>query len=144
MQIGAGIREEATVRLSVRLELYPYIYFNRLICEEVDRLTLDLSLRPEALGIISVPIPSDEPSVFWEAERSYARSVLSLRHARYLAGLGVPGRNTLLVNDGLGNMIQLGTLLLNEELCADTIADYQVCPEGCRLCIHPGVPTGCS
>ncbi len=114
----------------------PYTYFNRLICEEVDRLTLALSLRLEALGILNVPIPSDDPSEFWEAKRSCARGILSLRHAGYLAGLGVLGRNTLLVNDRLGNMIQLGALLLNEELDADPVADYQACPEGCHLCIQ--------
>jgi epoxyqueuosine reductase QueG len=114
----------------------PYTYINRLITEEVDRLTLALSRRLESLGAVNVPVPSDDPSEYWEPERSYARGILSLRHAGHLAGLGVLGRNTLLINDKLGNMIQLGALLLNEELAADPLATYQACKENCNLCMR--------
>lgn len=114
----------------------PYTYFNRLVTEEVDRITLDLSRRLEAEGIPNVPVPSDDPSEYWEAERSYARGILSLRHAGHLAGLGVLGRNTLLVNDRLGSMIQLGALLLGVEAEPDPIATYVSCREGCRRCIE--------
>jgi epoxyqueuosine reductase len=114
----------------------PYSHMNRLITEEVDRLTLVLSRRLENLGVMNVPIPSDDPSEYWEPDRSYARGILSLRHAGHLAGLGVLGKNTLLINDKLGNMIQLGALLLNEELESDPIASYQPCEDGCRLCIE--------
>lgn len=118
----------------------PYTYVNRLITEEVDRLTLVLSRRIESLGVMNVPIPSDDPSEHWEPDRSYARGVISLRHAGHLAGLGVLGKSSLLINDNLGNMIQLGALLLGEELASDPIATYQVCPEGCRLCIQSCPP----
>jgi len=114
----------------------PYTYINRLITEEVERLTLALSRRLELLGVVSVPVPTDDPSEYWESERSYARGILSLRHAGHLAGLGVLGKNTLLINDKLGNMIQIGALLLDKKLEADPIATYQVCEEGCQLCIQ--------
>jgi epoxyqueuosine reductase len=113
----------------------PYTYINRLITEEVDRLTLMLSRKLESLAVKNVPVPSDDPSEHWEPERSYARGILSLRHAGHLAGLGVLGKNTLLINDRLGNMIQLGALLLNEDLEADPLATYQACGENCQLCI---------
>ena len=62
--------------------------------------------------------------------------LLSLRHAGHLAGLGVLGKNTLLINDKLGNMIQLGALLLNEKLEGDPIAPYEACKAECQLCIR--------
>lgn len=114
----------------------PYTHFNRLITGEVDSLCLTLSRKLETVGIGSVPIPSDDPSDYWESDRSYARGILSLRHAGYLAGLGVLGKNTLLINDRLGNMIQLGALLLDEELEGDPMAAYEACRKDCRLCIE--------
>jgi epoxyqueuosine reductase len=114
----------------------PYTYINRVITEEVDALTLTLSRRLEALGIVNVPVPSDDPSEHWEPDRSYARGILSLRHAGHLAGLGVLGKNTMLINDKLGNMIQLGALLLHEKLEGDPIAAYEACKPDCRLCIR--------
>jgi epoxyqueuosine reductase len=114
----------------------PYTYINRVITEEVDALTLTLSRRLEALGVKNVPVPSDDPSEYWEPDRSYARGILSLRHAGHLAGLGVLGKNTLLINDKLGNMIQLGALLLNEKFEGDPIATYKACKADCQLCIR--------
>jgi len=114
----------------------PYTYINRIIIEEVDRLTLTLSRKLEYLAVRNVPVPSDDPSEYWEADRSYARGILSLRHAGHLAGLGVLGKNTLLINDRFGNMIQLGALLLNVKLEGDPIATYEACKEDCQLCIR--------
>ncbi len=114
----------------------PYTYINRIITEEVDGLTLQLSRRLEDSGITSVPIPSDDPSEYWEPDRSYARGILSLRHAGYLAGLGVLGKNTLLINEKFGNMIQLGALLLNDRFEEDPIAAYEACMADCQLCIR--------
>jgi hypothetical protein len=71
----------------------PYTYINRLITEEVDALTLTLSRKLEALGIKNVPVPSDDPSEYWEPDRSYARGILSLRHAGQLTGLGDLGKH---------------------------------------------------
>ena len=114
----------------------PYTHFNRLITGEVDSLCLTLSRKLETLGLTSVPVPSDDPSEYWEPDRSYARGILSLRHAGHLAGLGKLGKNTLLINDRLGNMIQLGGLLLDEEMEGDPIAAYEACGKDCRLCIE--------
>lgn len=114
----------------------PYTYMNRLITEEVDRLTLTLSRKLENFAVKNVPIPSDDPSEYWEPERSYARGILSLRHAGHLAGLGVLGKSTLLINDRFGNMIQLGALLLNMKLEGDPIASYEACKEDCQVCIR--------
>jgi len=114
----------------------PYTYINRVITEEVDRLTLALSRKMDDCAIKNVPIPSDDPSEYWESERSHARAILSLRHAGHLAGLGVIGKNTLLINEKLGNMMQMGALLLNAKLEGDPIAAYEACKLDCQLCIR--------
>jgi epoxyqueuosine reductase QueG len=113
----------------------PYTHVNTLTAWEVDRLALRVSLELEGSGIIAVPIPSDDPYEHWEPERTYGRAILSMRHAGYLAGLGILGKNTLLINDLFGNMIQIGAVLTDAQLEGDPIATYEGCPEACRLCL---------
>jgi epoxyqueuosine reductase QueG len=113
----------------------PYSRINNLMAEECDRLALELSLRLERAGVGAVAIPSDDPYEYWESERRYGRAILSLRHAGHLAGLGVLGKNTLLVNRDLGNMIQLGAVLVDAALEGDTVLDFDPCPPGCSLCM---------
>ncbi|MGB2698068.1 MAG: hypothetical protein WBD28_09475 [Candidatus Zixiibacteriota bacterium] len=89
----------------------------------------------ENYGIKAVLIPTDDPYEHWEPERSYGRAILSLRHAGHLAGLGVLGRNTLLLNKDYGNMVQIGAVLVDIELQEDPIATYEGCPPDCSICI---------
>lgn len=113
----------------------PYSWANRVITEEVDHLTFSLSRKLEDGGVGNVPVPSDDPSEHWEPDRSYARGILSLRHAGFLAGLGILGKNTLLINDRFGSMIQLGALLMNMAFEGDPIATYELCKPDCQSCI---------
>ena len=114
----------------------PYTYVNSVMTQEVDRLGVLVSLELERRGVKSVPIPSDDPYEHWEPEHSYGRAVLSMRHAGYLAGLGVLGKNTLLINREFGNMIQIGAVLVNVDLGGDPIAIYEGCIPDCILCIE--------
>ncbi len=113
----------------------PYTHVNNLITQEVDRLGIEVSLRLEVEGIRAIPIPSDDPYEYWESDKSYGRAILSLRHAGHLAGLGMLGKNTLLVNKDYGNMIQIGAILVNVNLEGDLITTYEACPSDCQLCI---------
>jgi epoxyqueuosine reductase len=113
----------------------PYTRVNNLMAEECDRLALSLSLRLDEAGVGAVPVPSDDPYEYWEPDNHYGRAILSMRHAGHLAGLGALGRNTLLVNHRLGNMIQLGAVLVDIHLEADPVLDFDPCPPGCSLCI---------
>jgi epoxyqueuosine reductase len=113
----------------------PYTHVSEVITREVDRLGAKLCLMLEDLGIVAVPIPSDDPSQYWEAEYQYARGILSLRHAGYLAGLGVLGKNTLLINEKYGNMIQIGAVLVDIKLESDPLKTYTVCNPKCNICI---------
>jgi epoxyqueuosine reductase QueG len=114
----------------------PYTYVNNIITQQVDELGFEVALKLEDQGIKAVPIPSDDPYEYWEAENSYGRAILSLRHAGFLAGLGVLGKNTLLINKEFGNMIQIGAVLVPVELEGDTIATYEGCPPDCNLCLE--------
>jgi epoxyqueuosine reductase QueG len=114
----------------------PYTYVNDIITRKVDELGFEIALKLEGEGIRAVPIPSDDPYEYWEPENSYGRAILSLRHAGHLAGLGVLGKNTLLINQEFGNMIQIGAILVPVELEGDTIATYEGCSTDCNLCIE--------
>ncbi len=114
----------------------PYTHIQNLVIQEVDQLTLKLTRRIEKMGIGCVPIPSDDPYEHWEPERSYGRAILSLKHAAYLAGLGTLGKNTLLLNDQYGNMVQLGAILVNVNLNGDPTANYNLCDDNCQICLE--------
>jgi len=114
--------------------LIPYKFTCDVVLDEVFRITCDLSLRLQDLGVAAVPIPS-EPYEYWDVEKKEGRGILSLKHAGYLAGLGIMGKNTLLTNNKLGNRIALGALLLNVSLKGDPIAKYRICKEDCNACI---------
>jgi epoxyqueuosine reductase QueG len=103
---------------------------------ELDRIALALAVWLEERGSGAVMIPSDDPYEHWEPERQHGRAILSLKHAAELAGLGVLGRNTLLVNETYGNLISLGAVLAEAELEPDPPAGYQACREGCLRCVR--------
>jgi epoxyqueuosine reductase len=114
----------------------PYSHLGSVIIQELDNLTVKFARKLEELGIEAVPIPSDDPYEYWEPDRLYGRAILSLRHAGRLAGLGILGKNTLLINNKFGNMIQLGAILVNIDLVGDPLAKYEGCLVDCELCLN--------
>lgn len=115
--------------------MIPYSVANDVILAEIARLTCELCVRLEREDrVVAVPVPT-EPYEYWDAPNRTGRGLLSLKHAGWLAGLGVMGKNTLLTHRELGNRICLGAILLDVELPGDGMADYQLCAEKCRLCI---------
>lgn len=113
----------------------PYTHINTLVMQTVDSMTFQISRELDSIGIKNVIIPTDDPYEYWDEENKTGRAILSLRHAGYLAGLGIIGRNNLLVNEQFGNMIQIGALLTETEITPSPLADYKTCPENCRICI---------
>lgn len=112
-----------------------YTFVRNRLAEKVDALTFALTVALEDSGAVAVPIPSSEPYEYWDDAERRGVGILSLKHAAVRAGLGVMGKNTLLVNDRLGNMLWLGALLVDRALPADPLATYRSCPDGCRLCL---------
>lgn len=112
----------------------PYSYADDTILNETQRLALDISLMLQDHQIVAVPVPS-EPYLYWDEERKEGRGTISLKHAGYLAGLGVIGKNSLLINEQFGNRISLGALLLDISLPGDTVAEFNPC-ENCNVCIQ--------
>ncbi len=113
----------------------PYTLLNGMMAAEVDRMSLEISRKLDRASIGNVMIPSDDPYESWNPVEMRGEAILSLRHAALLAGLGRLGRSGLLINKKLGNMIQLGAILLDRVFEPDPIAEYEVCPEKCSICI---------
>ncbi len=113
----------------------PYTHINNVLTQEVDKLGVMIAIKLEDMNIKAIPIPSDDPYEYWESENSYGRAILSMRHAGYLAGLGVLGKNTLLINEEYGNMIQIGAVLVDIELKGDPLVGDELCPDNCSICI---------
>lgn len=118
----------------------PYSFTDDIALGEISRLTFKIAVRLEKLGIIAVPVPS-EPYEYWDQDSLTGKGLLSLKHAGYLAGLGVIGRNDLLCNPDYGNLIKIGALVCNAELEADPVLEYNLCSDHCNLCIN-NCPSG--
>lgn len=113
----------------------PYIHAQNVIYCELDRIGLRLCAILENEGAHTVPVPSDIPYEYWDAERNHGMAILSMRHAAVMAGLGALGKNTLLINKRLGNMVYIGAVLINKEVHPDNLVHDAVCPAGCKACL---------
>ncbi|NPV92474.1 MAG: epoxyqueuosine reductase [Firmicutes bacterium] len=112
-----------------------YTFVRHRMIDKLDSITFRLSSELDFEGVRAIPIPSSDPYEYWDEERRHGRGILSLKHAAVLAGLGKMGKNTLLINDRLGNMLWLGAVLVDIALEPDPPADYEACIPGCTVCI---------
>jgi epoxyqueuosine reductase len=113
----------------------PYSHTAYLLYSALDQIGLNFSLKLEKYNIHGVPLPTDVPYLFWDAENQRGQGIISMRHAAFNAGLGILGRNTLLINQEFGNMIYIGAILLDTEFEPDPIITDFSCPSNCRLCL---------
>jgi epoxyqueuosine reductase len=115
--------------------LIPYTTANDVILQEVTRITVLFCAAVESrLDARAVPAVS-EPYEYWDAENREGKGLLSLKHAAWLAGLGVITANSLLTNDRYGNRLCLSAALLDIELEGDPIAEYCFNCDPCHLCM---------
>jgi epoxyqueuosine reductase len=113
----------------------PYTVASDVILAEVSRIVVLLCSSIEGqTEARAVPVAS-EPYDYWDAERREGKGLLSLKHAGWLAGLGVITRNGLLTSKDHGNRICLGAVLLDIELDGDRVADSGFDCERCRSCV---------
>jgi epoxyqueuosine reductase QueG len=101
----------------------------------LDKIGMELCYSLEKQGIKAVPVPTDVPYMHWDQEQMRGMGILSLRHAAFNAGLGFPGRNTLLINPELGNLVYIGAILTESLLEPDPLLHDFQCPPNCRLCL---------
>ncbi len=102
---------------------------------ELDLIASQICLFLEEEGVLAAPVPTDAPYEHWDPDRLYGRGNLSMRHAGYLAGLGILGKNTLLLTEDFGNMIHIGAVLVDAELEQDPFSTLKDCPEKCAICL---------
>lgn len=112
----------------------PFTHMNTLAMRRVDDLTFNLSLDLDKAGVKNVLIPTDDPYLFWDADKQEGRAILSMRHLGLMAGLGYLGRNNLLINKQYGSMIQIGALLTPYVFTESPIVEAS-CPPNCRICL---------
>lgn len=112
-----------------------YGHYNYAACPEVDRIAARAAKEIERLyEVYAIPLPSDGPYEYWDAEKLEGRGLISMKHAAMLAGLGTIGKSTLLLNEKYGNLLVLGAVLTDLDLDSDSLAE-SICIEGCNQCI---------
>ncbi len=115
----------------------PVIYSHtaHLLYTALDQIALNLCAYLAKHDIQGVPVPADVPYLFWDEDMKRGMGILSMRHAAFKAGLGILGRNTLLINREYGNMVYIGALLIDTEVEADPVVVDFSCPSNCTLCL---------
>jgi len=83
----------------------------------------------------TLPVPAMTPYFHWDEQKQYAAGDLSHKHAAVAAGLGVIGKNSLLITPQYGNKVNLVSIITELELEPDALLSKELCPAGCRLCI---------
>lgn len=111
-----------------------YIRATDINLNEIDCISFAASIQIENLGGFAVPLPSDSPYEYWDSDNMEGRGILSMRHAAVLAGLGSMGKNTLVINDKYGNMINIGAVLTDLDLESDPLSQ-EACIPKCHICI---------
>jgi epoxyqueuosine reductase QueG len=123
---------KGTTKVSPRMIYKQFSYITKI---ELDRIAYYGSLEIERnFRGLAVPVPSDGPYEYWDAEKMEGRGLISMKHAAVAAGLGTLGKNTLLLNEKFGNTLNIGAVLTDLELRSDEPAE-NICRDDCRLCL---------
>jgi epoxyqueuosine reductase QueG len=109
-----------------------YTLIRNQMVEKMDNLATSAAAGLKTKGLSAKPILSVQSQL----HNGKYYGPISLKHAAVLAGLGQMGKNTLLINENLGNMLWLSAVLINAAITPDATADYQVCNSSCNLCLE--------
>lgn len=112
----------------------PYTIIRNYLSRKIDETTIRLSYFIEREGFNAVPTGVIEPCNY-SSELNKTVGLLSLKNAAYQAGLGVIGKNTLLITPEFGNMVWLGAVVTNLDLEPDEVKTINPCKENCKICI---------
>ena len=89
----------------------------------------------EKYGAHAIPLAPNSPYYDWDEDHQYAAGDLSHKHAAVAAGLGVIGKNSLLITPRYGNKVSLVSIITDIVLEPDALIGQELCPSTCRLCI---------
>ena len=83
----------------------------------------------------AIPIPANAPYYHWDQDSQYGAGDLSHKHAAVVAGLGIIGKNSLLITPQYGNKVNLVSIITDICIEPDALLSEELCPLDCRLCI---------
>lgn len=113
-----------------------YGAFNTLTSNETDKTALFCAKEIERrFSCRAVPMPSDGPYEYWDAEQKKGKGLVSVKDAAVAAGLGQLGKSELLLNPVYGNTLAIGLILCDLPLRSD-VPSESVCIDGCKKCIE--------
>lgn len=110
-----------------------------LLYHELPRIGYRLARMLEKSGYKAIMVG---PSIPWDmsGKLDALAAELSHRHCAVSAGLGVIGRNNLLVTPQFGSRLNLATVITNAPLTPDKPLEHSYC-DGCTVCVD-ACPTG--
>ena len=86
-------------------------------------------------GANAIPVPAMTPYFHWDDAKQYAAGDLSHKHAAVAAGLGVMGKNHLLITPQYGNRVNLVSIITDLLIEPTAMLAKELCPSSCHLCI---------
>lgn len=101
----------------------------------LDYIACDLAVFVEKKGGQAMPISADDPFTYWDEENRHGMGDLSHKHAAQAAGLGILGKNSLLITPQYGNRVHLVSVITDLDLESDPLVEEELCPPECRLCL---------
>ncbi|MBU0992632.1 MAG: hypothetical protein KJ737_09080 [Proteobacteria bacterium] len=100
--------------------------------KSMNDVTNSIALMLEDEGFLSLPVPAYSPITFHDGE---PRGLLSLKHAAVEAGIGIMGKNSLLIHPQLGNVLRFGGLLTTMDWQEEKPPiEEDLCPADCHKC----------
>jgi epoxyqueuosine reductase QueG len=122
--------------------MVPYTVIRNVLSNMLDVLSINLIAKLEQKGIVAITTGAIDPTNF-DTATGRMRQVVSAKHCAQAAGLGVIGKNTLLINEEYGNMLWLVVVLTELELEPDAPVKRNYCGN-CSKCIDicPAGATG--
>jgi len=101
-----------------------------VVNQELNRIAFRVARFLQDKGYRALQVPASPP---YDVSRNMGD--LSHRHAGYLAGLGVFGKNSLLLSTKFGPRIRLVSVITDASLTADKPLDLDLCKD-CDKCIR--------
>lgn len=116
----------------------PYDFYMALVEDLLDQIAYELALFIEENGGLAIPVTADGPYFDWDESNKHGRGDLSHKHAAEAAGIGVLGKNSLLITPKFGNRVQLVSIVTDLELepDPDPLVKDKLCSPGFPSCIE--------